>query len=203
MQNKYLIVSTIILVACIATYFIFKPEKIKNYPSNGTDIVAFGDSLVQGVGSTNGNDFVSVLSRKINRPIINLGVSGNTTSDGVMRLSQLNKYKPKVVIVLLGGNDYLKKVPRAETLQNLQTIIDDIHKRRSTVLLLGVRGGLIVDNFKKDFENISEANSTAFVPNVLDDLIGDNSLMSDAIHPNDKGYAIIADKVYKVLKDLI
>ena len=203
-MNKKLFIYGAVILAIICSYFIFKPNnKVTNYPSKGTDIVAFGDSLVQGVGATSGNDFVSNLSRRIGRPIVNLGVSGNTTRDGINRLYELDKYNPKVVILLLGGNDYLKKVPKEETFNNLQTIIDNIHKRGSVVLLLGVRGGLLVDNFKDDFKKISEKNYTAFVSNVLDNLIGNNELMSDAIHPNDRGYKIISDRVYAVLKDLI
>lgn len=203
-MNTKLFAYGAVILAIIFSYFIFKPsDKITNYPSKGTDIVAFGDSLVQGVGATSGNDFVSNLSKRIGKPIVNLGVSGNTTRDGISRLSELDKYNPKVVILLLGGNDYLKKVPKEETFNNLQTIINHIHKKGSVVILLGVRGGLLVDNFKDDFKKISEKNNTAFVSNVLDNLIGNNELMSDAIHPNDKGYKIISDRVYAVLKDLI
>jgi lysophospholipase L1-like esterase len=201
MKYVYILVLPIVIVAIV--YIVMGEDKITNYPSNGSDIIAYGDSLVYGVGSTKGNDFVSVLSKKISRPIINLGVSGNTTLDGVKRLSELDKYNPKVVILLLGGNDYLRKVPRAETISNLQTIINSIHARGSIVLLLGVRGGLLVDNFKEDFEQLSKANKTAFVPNVLDNLIGNEELMSDQIHPNDAGYLIIAERVYRELKDII
>lgn len=200
---KYIYIVTITIVLAIIGYNILNSKPITNYPSSGTDIVAFGDSLVQGVGSTKGNDFISILSKKIGKPIVNLGVSGNTTRDGISRLSELDKYNPKVVILLLGGNDYLKKVPKEETFNNLQTIINHLHKKGSVVILLGVRGGLLVDNFKDDFKKISEKNNTAFVSNVLDNLIGNNELMSDAIHPNDKGYKIISDRVYAVLKDLI
>ncbi len=203
-MNTKIIAMVSVIVIVIVGYLIFSgSSKVTNYPSKGTDIIAFGDSLVQGVGSSKGNDFVSVLARKIGRPIINLGISGNTTADGVKRLSEIDKYNPKVVILLLGGNDYLKKVPKVDTFNNLQTIIDHVHKRGSIVVLLGVRGGLLVDNFKGDFADLSDKNNTVFVPNVLDGLIGNDKLMSDAIHPNDLGYKIIADKVYEVLKDLI
>ncbi len=100
-------------------YFIFNKDTYSNYPSNGTDIVAFGDSLIQGVGASSvDKNLVSILSRRIGKPIINLGVSGNTTADGLNRLDQLDKYKPKVVILLLGGNDYLRKVPKETTFNN-------------------------------------------------------------------------------------
>jgi len=200
---KYVYIFLVAIVVVTIGYLSMGKDTVTNYPSKGVDIIAYGDSLVYGVGATKGNDFVSIISKKIGEPIANLGVSGNTTADGVKRLSELDKYNPKVVILLLGGNDYLRKIPRAETISNLQTMINNIHARGSIVLLLGVRGGLLVDNFKEDFKKISKANKTVFVPNVLDNILGDDKLMSDQIHPNNAGYQIIADKVYKELKDII
>lgn len=185
-------------------YFIFNKDTYSNYPSRGTDIVAFGDSLVQGVGASSvDKNLVSILSRRIGKPIINLGVSGNTTADGLNRLDQLDKYKPKVVILLLGGNDYLRKVPKETTFNNLGKIIEDIHRRGAVVLLLGVRGGLLKDNFEEDFEIISSKYNTAYVSNVLSGLILDKRYMADEIHPNDAGYEKIAERVLPELKELI
>src|SRR3990167_7953379 len=97
-----ILVVIIILLTAIGIYYFARNEKtITNYPSGGTDIIAFGDSLVEGLGSTNGNDFVSLLSRKIGQPIINLGHAGDTTADGIARLSELDNYNPKVVLLLL------------------------------------------------------------------------------------------------------
>ena len=159
--------------------------------------------MVEGVGSTQGNDFVSLLSKKIGRPIINLGVSGNTTEDGLNRLNELDKYKPKVVILLLGGNDHLKKVPIDETFNNLGKIIENLQSRGAVVLLLGVKGNLFGDRFKSEFEKLSGKYKTAYVPNVLDGLFGNTKYMSDTIHPNDAGYSVIAGRVYPVLSKLL
>lgn len=191
---------TIFVVIIVILYFVFSERNsIKNYPSNGSDIIAFGDSLVEGVGASQGNDFVSILSKSLGKPIINLGISGNTTKDGLDRLNQLDKYDPKVVILLLGGNDYLKKIPEDETFSNLEKIIKNIQDRGAVVLLLGIRGGLLTDKFDQKFEELSNNNETAFVSNVLSGLILDQKYMSDTIHPNDLGYQKIAERVYPVL----
>lgn len=183
--------------------FVRGNEKIKNYPPKDGPIVAFGDSLVAGVGSTPGNDFVSVLSTKIGEPIINLGISGDTTAGGLARIDSLLDENPRVVILLLGGNDFIRKVPREETFSNLRTFIDKIQAGGSAVVLLGVRGGLISDSADELFEDLAKETGSAYVPNVLSGLFADSRYMSDAIHPNDAGYAKVADKVYKVLKDVI
>ena len=203
---KYRILPLGILVAVLVTLSVFyflRSEPISNYPSQGTDIIAFGDSLVEGAGSTDGNDFVSVLSRKIGRPIINLGHAGDTTADGIARINQLDTYNPQVVLLLLGGNDYLKKIPVPDTRKNLATLIQNIHARGAIVLLLGVRGGLLMDHFDTEFENVRDTYHTAFVPNVLEGLLGNMQYMSDTLHPNNIGHEIIAERIYPVLVEMI
>jgi len=204
-NKKTIYIGGVIIIAFVWIIFSFLgKEKYTNYPSNGTDIIAFGDSLIEGVGASSSNtNFVSLLSKKIGKPIINLGVSGNTTQDGLDRIKELDKYKPKVVIILFGGNDYLRKVPKETTFKNLSKIIEDIHRRGATVLLLGVRGGILKDNFNTSFNDLHEKYNTAFVSNVLSGLITNTEYMADKIHPNDKGYVIIAEKVHPVLNDII
>lgn len=203
-MNKNLLIGLAGVVVFVSLFFVFnRDQKIKNYPSKGTDVIAFGDSLIQGFGSTENNDLVSLLSQKTGKRIINLGVSGNTTRDGLDRLSELDKYRPKVVILLLGGNDYLKKIPQTETFSNLEKIIKNIQDRGAVVLLLGVRGGILVDKFEDDFQYLSEKTESAFVSNVLDGLFANAQYMSDTIHPNDIGYSKIATRVYPVLQKVI
>ncbi len=196
----------VIVIFLIGIYFLLGSDpEIKNYPSQGTDVIAFGDSLVEGVGaSSDSTNFVSLLSKKVGRPIVNLGISGNTTADGMARLRELDDYKPKVVLLLLGGNDYLKKIPIETTFQNLGKIIENIQSRGAVVVLLGVRGGLLSDKFDERFEDLADKYNTVYVSNVLSGLLTNQEYMSDAIHPNDLGYQRIADRIYpelaKVLK---
>ncbi len=202
MNQKILLSLGIVLV--ISGFFFFKPSvKITNYPSSGTTFVAFGDSLIEGVGATPGNDLVSQLSKKIGTPIINLGVAGNTTSQGLARVNQIARYKPKIVFVLLGGNDYLKKIPRTETAQNIERIVIEIQRMGAVVVLLGVQGGILTDPYEDMFEDISERYGTVYVPNVLDGLVADMRYMSDAVHPNDAGYMKIVDKIYPYITKVL
>ena len=203
MKKQYLSIIGILLVV-FAFYFFFQQETIKNYPSKGTDIIAFGDSLVYGTGaSSEKKSFVSLLSAQIDQPIINLGVPGDTTQDGINRLKELDAYHPKVVILLLGGNDYLKRIPVDTTFHNLEILIQNIQARGAVVLLLGVKGSLLGDKFESRFEDLRDTYHTAYVSNVLDGILGKSSLMSDAVHPNDAGYIKIANRVYPVLSKLI
>ncbi|MDA1334754.1 MAG: GDSL-type esterase/lipase family protein [bacterium] len=205
---KRLLILIAVLLAIVGAFFLFGDDlnsnkNVKNYPSSGIDIIAFGDSLVEGVGSTPGNDFVSVLSRKLDMPILNLGVAGDTTASGLLRFDKALDSDPKLVLILLGGNDYLRKVSKEQTFSNLRMMIESTQQKGSIVILLGVRGGLLKDNYKDDYKELAKEYDTAYIPNVLDGLIGTPDLMYDSIHPNDKGYEIIADRIYPVLVGLI
>ncbi len=205
-QRKIYYIVVSVLVVGIVWYFFFysaREIKITNYPSSGIDIIAFGDSLVVGTGANSENDFVSLLSKKIRQKIINLGVSGNTTADGLARVSELDRYHPKVVLLLLGGNDHLKKVPIETTFENLGKIIENIQSRGTIVVLLGVKGNLFGDKFKPEFEKLREKYGTAYVPDVLDGLFGKREFMEDAIHPNDAGNKVISERIYSVLTPLL
>lgn len=201
-MNKAVIVILAVIILAVLGYFLFRgtPETV---PLKEGPIVAFDDSLVVGYGATEGNDFVSLLSERVGKPITNLGVSGDTTAKALLRIDEVLEEKPSVVIILLGGNDYLRKVPIEDTFANLSTIVDQIEASGARVLLLGVRGGLLRDIFEERFEQFAKEKKVTFVPNVLDGLIGDDRYMSDSIHPNDAGYEKIADKVEPILKDML
>lgn len=202
MNQKLILIFGIVLI--VTAFFFFKPEaKITNYPSSGDSVVAFGDSLIEGVGATAGNDLVSQLSKKIGEPIINLGIAGNTTEQGLARLDRIAEYKPKVVIVLLGGNDYLRKVPKADTFKNLDAIITKIQSMGAVVVLLGIQGGLLGDPYENEFENLAKTKGTVYISNVLEDLFGDSLYMADSVHPNDAGYAKIVERIYPKLKRVL
>lgn len=203
MTKKVLIlIATIILISIVIFLIFKKPKDTENYFRQGSTIVAFGDSLVQGVGATKDNDFVKVLEGMIKQPIINMGVSGNTTAQGLKRLDEVIEKNPKIVLVLLGGNDFLRKVPIEETFANLETIISRLQENETTVVLLGIRGGLLNDPYKEKFEKLAKEKNVSYVPDVLSGLLGKKQYMSDAIHPNDLGYKKIAEKIYPVMRML-
>ncbi len=201
MYQKVIIVIILVSAIGIGIYlFNKKPTTITNFPSQGQTIVTFGDSLVAGNGATEGNDFSSLLEKLIGEEIINMGIAGNTTAQGLARVTDVNEKDPKVVMVLLGGNDFLRKTPIEETFKNLDTIVAEIQKEGAVVILLGVQGGVFSDPYKNHFEDLAKNRGALYVPNVLDGLIANQEYMSDAIHPNDAGYKKIAEKIYPILK---
>lgn len=164
--------------------------------SNNLKIAAFGDSLVAGYGATQGNDFPSLLSKTIGVPVQNFGVSGNTTADALARISDVTDAHPDVVIVLLGGNDALQRIPATVTQKNLSTIISTLQAAHIRVVLVGVPGGFLSDPYAPMFQSLARTfTPISYVPNILSGLLGNSKYMSDEVHPNDAGYAKVAARI--------
>ena len=185
-------------------YFMDTEPPVVDFPTAGQDIIAFGDSLVVGFGASPGNDFVSILSARLGQPIVNAGRNGDTTQTGLERLkADVLSQDPRIVILLLGGNDTLRKVPVEETFNRLAAMIDQIHQTGAAVVLVGVRGSLLGDKYEEEFEVLAEAKQANLVPDILSGIFGHPSLMADAIHPNNDGNLLMADRLEPVLRELL
>jgi lysophospholipase L1-like esterase len=202
--QKFAIFGTLGVLVVIGLWLVFKTDEATGPINTNLTVVAFGDSLVEGVGAKEEENFVSILSNRLGLNIINAGKSGDTTESGLLRLEEdvLSK-NPNLVILLLGGNDTLRRIPETQTFNNLSLIIDQIHQKGAKVLLLGVRGGLLTDSFKANFKDLAKKKKVELVENVLDGLFGNREFMSDTIHPNALGYGKIADKVEPKLRKLL
>ncbi|MCH8820061.1 MAG: arylesterase, partial [Acidobacteria bacterium] len=150
------------------------------------------------------NGFVAVLSNRLGHPIVNAGRNGDTTQTGLERLEQdVLSQDPRIVLLLLGGNDALRKVAVEETFDRLATMIDRIHQTGAGVVLVGVRGSLFGDRYEHAFEALAEAKQVNYVPDILRGIFGHPSLMADAIHPNNDGNLLMADRLESVLRELL
>ena len=133
-----------------------------NIDSSGTAIIAFGDSLTYGEGASGGHDYPSLLSRHIGRDVINAGVNGETSRGALQRLqSDVLSQHPLLVIVEFGGNDFLQRLPRAETFANLDAIVRRIQEKGAMVVLASVPPGLIGDATRGEFLKIAKARRAA------------------------------------------
>jgi lysophospholipase L1-like esterase len=173
-------------------------------PTAGDGVLAFGDSLVEGVGASEGRDVVSLLSARVGVPIVNAGRSGDTTGSALGRLdSAVLSRNPRIVIVVLGGNDLLRRIPREETFANLDAIVGRIRGRGAAVILVGLSVGVFVDGYGNGYEEVARRTASGLVPDVLAGILGHPDLMFDQIHPNDRGYSMMADRIEPALRDLL
>lgn len=167
------------------------------------NIVAIGDSLVAGVGAETVGGFVTMLASDLRVPITNLGNSGDTTEDVLGRIEAINKYDPDIVIVLVGGNDVLSGVSDDQIFRNLGRIIDEVRKAGAEPLLLGLENNLPGKKYVERYDTLVREKKVAFIPNILSGVFGNGKYMSDALHPNEVGYEIVAEKVSPKLRELI
>lgn len=166
--------------------------------------VAFGDSLTQGYGANAGADYPAQLSKLLGIPIQNLGVAGETSVDGLKRITDVEALEPQVVLLCFGGNDVLQSLSREQMYSNISAMIDRLHGRGSFVVLIGIRGPSIVgDANAKGFKRLAQQKKVMHVPNLLDGIIGTPSLMSDYVHPNDAGYGKIAERLAEELRPVL
>ena len=173
-------------------------------PTSGSAVIAFGDSLVTGHGTSPGHDFVSLLSRRLGVPIVNAGRGGDTTESALRRVEiDVLARDPRVVIVLLGGNDILRRVPTEATFTNLAAIVERIRQRGAAVVLVGLSTGFLIDPYGPEYARLAERTSSAYVPDILGGILRNEARMADAIHPNDEGHAIMADRIEPVLRQLV
>lgn len=183
-----------------------KFDKIANI-NNGTGekILILGDSITAGYGLKQEQAYPYLLSQKINLPIVNLGVSGDKTDDALARLSEDVLVKnPWMVIVALGGNDFLRKVPKTTTEQNLKEIVAQVQAVEAITVILGMNLGLFTDEYKDLYQRVAEETNSYLIPQVLKGIIDDpKHRQQDIIHPNEIGQEILANKIAKSLAPLL
>jgi lysophospholipase L1-like esterase len=202
---KKLLALLLILTAGLGLFFAFRSEpRYDNFPPiNGTSWVAFGDSLTAGTGASEGNDFPVLLGKRLGFPILNFGTPGATTQDALGKVDEVLRANPRVVLLCFGGNDTLNGVPHEQTFANLAQIIDQMHQAGTFVVLIGIRTASVRDKYRSEFARLARAKRVLLVPNILAGVLGDAGLMSDYVHPNDQGYAVIADRLETVLRPLL
>ncbi len=179
-------------------------REVKNIDSLGKNIICFGDSLTTGEGAEPGNDYPSILAKQISLPVINAGESGDTTYNALKRLQvDVLEKRPLVVIIVLGGNDFLKKIPLEETFKNLEIIVKMIQDAGAITVLAELHSGIILSGYSKGYRRIARKHKAVLIPELLDGIINKPILKSDYIHPNTAGYKIMAERITKAIQPII
>jgi len=200
MIKKIAIISLIIIVTI---YFVLnKNQNNENINLNqGSIILAFGDSLTYGYGVSKEFSYPAQLEKKSGFVVINAGISGEISSDGLKRLPSLLKNKPELVILCHGANDILRKLPLDATKNNLLKMIELIRGSGAKVLLVGVPSFSIFGiNTHPLYRDVTDESGVVYEAEIVAFVESDSSLKSDRIHPNALGYEMMADKFLTFLK---
>jgi len=202
------LVHGVVIVAAIATVFVvkhaFSPSPVTNPRPQGETIVCFGDSLTAGTGAAPGESYPDHLGRLIGRPVINAGIPGDTTGSARERLARdVLPHHPRIVCITLGGNDLKNGVERTEAFANLEAIVRELQAAGALVVLGGVDVPLFGRGYDDAYADLARRTGSVLVPDVYEGIWGRADLKSDPIHPNGKGYAVMAEHFYAAIKDYL
>jgi acyl-CoA thioesterase I len=164
-------------------------------------MLAFGDSITAGVGARPGGSYPEILESLINRKVIRSGIPGETSGEGLVRLpGELATYKPKLVLLCLGGNDLLRKMDLGKTANNMRHMVKIIRDSGAEVVLIGVPAPGLVLSTARFYKKIAEDTGVPLEGSLLVDILGDSKLKADPIHPNGEGYRLLAQGIAALLR---
>ena len=162
------------------------------------NIVAFGDSLTQGVGVDKSNSYPAKLASELGIEVINSGISGQTSSQGLARINNvLTTHMPSLIIICYGGNDVLQNKSKTQLEANLRQMIVRSKQHGAQVMLVAVpQFGLLLSPMPV-YKKLADEYDLVLIEDTLPDLLGDASKKSDRVHLNAQGYALLASEIAK------
>lgn len=189
-----------LLVACVAGGCGRAPD----LPVLAADavILAFGDSLTHGTGAAQGESYPAMLAQFTGRTVVNGGVPGEVSADGLRRLpGLLVQHRPALVILCHGGNDILRKLDLRRTMDNLEEMIRLSQDRGAAVMLLGVPQPGLFLGAAEIYDAIAESTGVVYLDDLIPGVLSNAGMKSDPVHPNAAGYRQMAQSIHAVLQD--
>lgn len=163
-------------------------------------IVAFGDSLTFGNGVKKTDSYPAVLQTMIRRKVINAGLSGELSANGLERLPEIiEEYAPQLLIICHGGNDILQRKSMVDAEKNLRAMVKMAKDQNIDVVLVAVPSINLSAKPPGLYAAIASDFNIPFEPDIIGDLQTDRKMKSDSVHFNEAGYAEIANALKKVL----
>ncbi len=217
-----------IIIICFGVYFLMTNKNTNTSPlkenpnisaqptvENNFTIIAFGDSLTAGYGVPLQDSYPSILEAKLKEKgklvsVINMGVSGETTSGGLDRVSFVADQQPSLVLLGLGANDMLRASPPSLAKANLEKILQALLSKNISVVLLGMQsttsnGSAYKNEFDAIYPSLAKQYNIPLVPFFLEGVALRASLNTDdGIHPNRLGYEkIVEENILPTITPLI
>ncbi len=170
--------------------------------SDSAVILAFGDSLTVGVGTSESDSYPAVLARITGRQVVSAGVSGEVSALGLQRLpDELARVRPDLLILLHGGNDILRNGSTYELASNLDAMITLAKAEQVPVVLLGVPEKKLFSSSAPLYGELAQQHDLVFIEDLLSDLLRDSTMKSDAVHLNSQGYRALAEGIHRTLQE--
>jgi acyl-CoA thioesterase I len=174
--------------------------KLERLPSDAV-VLAFGDSLTFGTGATEQESYPAQLEALIGRKVVRAGVPGEVSAQALARLPDaLDEHAPKLLLLCIGGNDFLRRLGNPQAERNVRDMVQLAKSRGVAVLLIGTpEPGLSVSP-PAFYAAIAKELRVPYEGGIIGEVLIDRALKADPIHPNARGYRIIAERLAEKLK---
>ena len=164
-------------------------------------VLAFGDSLTYGTGAAEAESYPAQLESLIGRRVVRAGVPGEVTAQALERLpAALDEHAPRLLVLCIGGNDFLRRLGKAQAERNVRAMIELARRRGVEVLLIGTPEPGLFPSPPGFYAAVAKELHVPYEGDVITQVLKDERLRSDPIHPNAAGYRIIAERVAATLK---
>ena len=164
-------------------------------------VLAFGDSLTFGTGAHEDESYPAQLERLIGRRVVRAGVPGEVTAQALARLpGALDEHSPRLLLLCIGGNDFLRRLGNRQAEANLRAMVKLATGRGVAVLLIATPELGLVPSPPAFYAEVAKDYVIPYEAGVITEVLKDSSLKSDPIHPNARGYRLIAERIAATLK---
>lgn len=177
-------------------------ESIPNLDSPGQTIVCLGDSITSGVGASPGQPFPALLAARLGTDVINHGVAGDTAEEGLSRVDDVLAEDPWLVIVELGGNDILNRIPPERTEAALRQIVQRLLAADVAVVLVELEVPF-AGRYAEIYNALGDELDIPVIEDALGEILTDASLKADPIHPNARGHEVLAAAVAEEIEPIL
>lgn len=194
MKKIVIIPLLLILLSCS------EPKRMLQPLNEFQPILSFGDSLTFGYGAAKNKSYPAQLSKLIDKEVINEGINGELSHDGLLRLEKLlDKHQPQLLLLCHGANDMLQKRNLDKMADNLRAMILLAQQRDIQVVLFAVPNTTLLLSPIKQYQEIADEMNVLVDNELFADTLKQPRLHSDLIHPNALGYQQIAEQVAQLL----
>jgi lysophospholipase L1-like esterase len=189
-----------VLLALLAASCGEPPAKLSRLSADAV-VLAFGDSLTYGTGASEEESYPAQLEGLIGRRVVRAGVPGEVTSQALERLpAALDEHAPRLLLLCIGGNDFLRRLGNGQAESNVRAMVKLAKSRGVQVMLIGTpEPGLRIVP-PEFYAGIAKELGLPYEETVMAEVLKDPSLKSDQIHPNARGYRVIAERLAADLK---
>lgn len=196
----YFLATLLLIVACSG------PPGARVPP--GSEVIAFGDSVTAGVGALPGEDYPSLLRAATGWNVVNAGLSGDTAAAAGPRLAKtLEGRQPRLIIIEIGGNDFLRRTPPAQVKEDVRGLIQQARATGAQVVLVGVPSlsifGIAARALQdaEFYADLADEEQVVLIEDVLSEVLSDAQLRADAVHPNARGYQQLSEGMLEALRE--